>query len=117
MFNNIAHSYDFLNHSLSFGIDIWWRKKAIRLLKPYRPATILDVATGTGDLAIAAMRLNPEKITGVDISEGMLEIGRKKMEKKGLSHIISLQQGDSENLPFADVNNTFDSYHRCFRCT
>lgn len=107
MFNNISRRYDFLNHFLSMGIDRLWRKTAIRLLKPVNPQAILDVATGTGDFAIAALRLNPQKITGVDISEGMLAIGRKKIAKLELSDRIELQQGDSENLQFAD--NTFDA--------
>lgn len=99
MFNNIAGSYDFLNHFFSFGIDILWRKKAIRILRPEKPAVILDLATGTGDFALEAMRLDPEKIIGMDISEGMLEQGRIKIKKRKLEHIISLQYGDSENLP------------------
>lgn len=101
MFNNISGKYDFLNHFLSVGIDILWRKKAIKLLKPYKPQYILDVATGTGDFAVEALSLNPVHITGVDISEGMLAHGREKMEKRGLTHKISLQSGDSENLSFA----------------
>jgi demethylmenaquinone methyltransferase/2-methoxy-6-polyprenyl-1,4-benzoquinol methylase len=100
MFNNIAPKYDFLNHILSFGIDILWRRKAIRQLKKLNPKTILDIATGTGDFAIEALRLNPEKVIGIDISEGMLEIGREKMKQKGFSSKIDLQQGDSENLQF-----------------
>jgi demethylmenaquinone methyltransferase/2-methoxy-6-polyprenyl-1,4-benzoquinol methylase len=107
MFNNISHQYDFLNHFLSAGIDILWRKKAIRLLKPYQPKLILDIATGTGDFAIEALALKPEKVIGVDISEGMLNIGKEKMKRKKLDHIISLQMGDSENLGFAD--NMFDA--------
>jgi demethylmenaquinone methyltransferase / 2-methoxy-6-polyprenyl-1,4-benzoquinol methylase len=102
MFNNIAHKYDFLNHFLSLGIDILWRKKAIRLLKTGNPKFILDVATGTGDFAIEALSLNPEKITGIDISEGMLEMGRKKILNKGYEKRIELLSGDSENLPFHD---------------
>ena len=82
MFNNISNRYDFLNHTLSFGIDILWRKRAIKLLKPFAPQKILDIATGTGDFAIEAMSLNPEQITGVDISEGMLNVGRRKLIKK-----------------------------------
>lgn len=107
MFNNIAKYYDFLNHFLSLGIDRYWRNRAIRLLKPCHPAHILDVATGTGDFAIQALSLKPEKITAIDISEGMLEIGRKKALKNGLDHLIHFQQADSENLPFAE--NTFDA--------
>lgn len=107
MFNNISHRYDFLNHFLSLGIDRLWRKTAITLLKPLRPQFILDVATGTGDFAIQALSLNPERVTGVDISEGMLSMGRRKLEKLKLSHKIELLQGDSENLRFPD--NSFDA--------
>ncbi len=107
MFNNISRKYDFLNHFLSLGIDILWRKKAIRLLKKDNPKTVLDIATGTGDFAIEALELNPEKVTGVDISEGMLEVGRQKLRKKKLDHIIDLQLGDSEKLLFDD--NIFDA--------
>lgn len=107
MFDNISGRYDFLNHFLSLGIDKGWRKKAIRLLKPYSPKTILDVATGTGDFAIQALTLQPDKIVGVDISEGMLEVGRKKMIARGLSNKIEMRSGDSENLPFSD--NNFDA--------
>lgn len=107
MFNNISPKYDFLNHFLSVGIDILWRKKAIRLLKPYQPKYILDVATGTADFAIEALALKPKKIIGVDISEGMLSFGREKLTKKGLDNIITLQMNDSEKLPFAA--NTFDA--------
>ncbi|MCK5369124.1 MAG: bifunctional demethylmenaquinone methyltransferase/2-methoxy-6-polyprenyl-1,4-benzoquinol methylase UbiE, partial [Cyclobacteriaceae bacterium] len=107
MFNNISHKYDLLNHILSLGIDIQWRKKAIKLLRPTNPKTILDVATGTGDFAIQSLSLNPEKVTGVDISDGMLEIGREKIRKKNLDHIITLEHGDSENLLFKD--NNFDA--------
>jgi demethylmenaquinone methyltransferase/2-methoxy-6-polyprenyl-1,4-benzoquinol methylase len=78
MFNNISHKYDFLNHLLSGGIDILWRKKAIKLLKAAQPKNILDIATGTGDFAIEALALKPEKIVGVDISEGMLNVGKRK---------------------------------------
>ncbi len=102
MFDNISRRYDFLNHFLSLGIDRRWRKKAIRMLIPYQPAQILDVATGTGDFAIEALRLNPEKITGVDISEGMLAIGNKKITRKGYGEKIELVYGDSENLQFPD---------------
>lgn len=107
MFNNISGRYDFLNHFLSLGIDIRWRKKAIRFLKPFQPKTILDVATGTGDFAFEAMALHPDKITGVDISEGMLDVGKKKVKTAGLSEKIELMYGDSENLPFTD--NSFDA--------
>ena len=107
MFNSIAWRYDFLNHFLSFGTDRLWRKKAIRTIAlTHKPQYILDVATGTGDLAIAAIRLNPIKITGIDISEGMLEIGREKISRLGLSEKIELLKGDSENIGFN--NDTFD---------
>ncbi|MBL0740862.1 bifunctional demethylmenaquinone methyltransferase/2-methoxy-6-polyprenyl-1,4-benzoquinol methylase UbiE [Chryseolinea lacunae] len=107
MFDNISHRYDFLNHFLSLGIDKGWRKKAINLLRPLRPTQLLDVATGTGDFALQALTLNPEKIVGVDISEGMLQVGRKKIASRGVAEIITLQQADSENLPFAE--NKFDA--------
>ena len=107
MFNNIAGNYDFLNHFLSLGIDIYWRKKLVKNLSKQSPKNILDVATGTGDLAIEMLKVTPDKITGVDISNGMLEIGRKKIKEKGLEEKISLQEADSENLPFED--NYFDA--------
>ncbi len=108
MFNNISKTYDFLNHFLSLGIDRRWRKKAIAELKDIQPETILDIATGTGDLAIEANKqLQPKKIIGVDISVGMLDVGREKLKKKNLDHIITLDEGDSENLPFQD--NSFDA--------
>lgn len=107
MFNNIAANYDFLNHFLSMGIDILWRKKAIRLLKPFQPKVMLDVATGTADFAIEAINLNPDKVVGCDISSEMLAVGQKKIEKKNLDNKITLQLGDSENLPFE--TNTFDA--------
>lgn len=107
MFNNISKRYDLLNHVLSLGIDILWRKKAIKMLKPENPQLILDVATGTGDFAIEALSMNPEKIIGVDISVGMLEMGKKKIAKLGLEDKIELQMGDSEKLLFED--NKFDA--------
>jgi len=107
MFNAIAHRYDFLNQLLSLGIHKGWRKKSIQLLQSNHPKKILDIATGTADFAIEAMRLNPEKVTGVDISSGMLELGRKKIEKRGLQSKIELKLADSENLPFTD--NSFDA--------
>jgi demethylmenaquinone methyltransferase / 2-methoxy-6-polyprenyl-1,4-benzoquinol methylase len=107
MFDNISHRYDFLNHFLSMGIDKAWRKKAISLLESSRPALILDVATGTGDFAIQALSLNPDKVFGIDISEGMLEVGRKKIRERSLGDKIELQKGDSENLPFEE--NKFDA--------
>ena len=107
MFNNIAGKYDFLNHFLSLGIDKGWRKKAIAEVQKVKPKHILDVATGTGDLAIAAAQLRPESIVGVDIADQMLEVGRKKIKEQQLDNIISLQYGDSEALPFE--TNSFDA--------
>lgn len=107
MFNNIAGKYDFLNHFLSMGIDKGWRKKAIREIAQVQPTKILDVATGTADLAIAAATIQSKEIIGVDIADQMLEVGRKKVKEKHLEHIISLRSGDSEALPFAD--NFFDA--------
>lgn len=103
MFDRIAGKYDFLNHFLSLGIDKIWRKKAINTLRDTAPKAILDVATGTGDFAIAAMKLHPEKICGVDISEGMLKIGKAKIKKLGLEDKIELLEGDSEALPFTSA--------------
>ena len=107
MFNNISGKYDFLNHFLSLGIDRIWRRKAIRKLRGIAPKRILDIATGTGDFAIAALKLNPEEVIGVDISQGMLDVGISKMKKRKLDGIIKLQLGDSENLPFE--TNYFDA--------
>jgi demethylmenaquinone methyltransferase/2-methoxy-6-polyprenyl-1,4-benzoquinol methylase len=107
MFNNIAHRYDFLNHFLSAGIDYSWRRKAINIIGENHPKTILDVATGTGDLAIAALKINPEKIIGIDIAADMVEVGVQKIKKKKLQDIIHLQTGDSENLEFP--SETFDA--------
>ena len=108
MFNEIAHKYDFLNRFLSAGIDISWRKKALNLLKKNHPQQILDVATGTADLAImSAKLLSPQQIIGIDISSGMLDIGKKKISKLGLQDCIQLQLGDSEALQFND--HTFDA--------
>ncbi len=108
MFNSIAPAYDFLNHFLSLGIDRSWRKKAIQKLEASQAKKILDVATGTGDLAITAHNLlEVDHITGVDISDEMLEVGRKKLTKKNLNDKIVLLNGDSENLPFED--GTFDA--------
>lgn len=107
MFDNISSDYDFLNHFLSLGIDIAWRKKAIKLLKPIQPKVILDVATGTGDFAIEALRLKPEKVIGVDISDGMLSVGRQKIKNRKLDGIVELRNGDSEKLPFGE--NNFDA--------
>lgn len=108
MFDSIAGQYDHLNRFLSARIDIRWRKKAIRKLREDRPRVILDVATGTADMAImAAEILNPDRIEGIDISPNMLELGRKKVEKEGLTEKIHLQIGDSETINFAD--NSFDA--------
>ena len=113
MFNNIAYKYDFLNRFLSAGTDVVWRKKALRHLKEVNPKTLLDVATGTADVAIMADRiLSLEKIIGIDISEGMLDIGRKKINSIGLSEKISLMTGDSENINFPD--NSFDAVSVAF---
>ena len=107
MFNDIAPKYDFLNHFLSMGIDKLWRKKVRKSLAASKPKKILDVATGTGDLAVELSKLKPDSIIGVDISEGMLNIGIEKMKKKNLDYMISLEVGDSEKLRFED--NTFDA--------
>jgi demethylmenaquinone methyltransferase / 2-methoxy-6-polyprenyl-1,4-benzoquinol methylase len=108
MFDDIAFKYDFLNRFLSAGIDIKWRKKALKQLAALQPKTMLDVATGTADVAIMASAiLKPEKITGIDISNGMLEIGRQKVAKAGLQNIIELLNGDSETISFND--NSFDA--------
>jgi demethylmenaquinone methyltransferase/2-methoxy-6-polyprenyl-1,4-benzoquinol methylase len=107
MFNNIAPKYDLLNHLLSAGIDKGWRKKVRRALADDHPEIILDVATGTGDLAIELAKMPVKKIVGIDIAEDMLEIGRQKVAKKGLSRIITLEKGDSENIEFPD--NYFDA--------
>jgi demethylmenaquinone methyltransferase / 2-methoxy-6-polyprenyl-1,4-benzoquinol methylase len=108
MFNQIAHRYDFLNRFLSAGIDVQWRKKAIRTLKKQQPKILLDVATGTADVALLSWDiLQPQHITGIDISEGMLNLGREKVNAKGLAGKIDLLTADSEHLPFA--NNHFDA--------
>ena len=96
MFDNIASSYDFLNHFLSLGIDIYWRKKLVKKVSNQQPNTILDVATGTADLAIELLKVNAQKITGIDISKGMLDVGREKLRKKDPNNIITLIQADSE---------------------
>ena len=101
MFNNISKTYDFLNHFMSLGIDIIWRKKAINELKKDKPQLILDVATGTGDFAFEALSiLKPKKIIGVDISQGMLDIAKQKIAKRNLSSHFEVKLGDSEKLPF-----------------
>lgn len=107
MFNNISGSYDFLNHFLSLGIDRGWRKRAVQKLQADKPQQVLDIATGTGDFALACLKLNPQKVTGVDISEQMLEVGRSKMRKRKLDQMIELKTGDSEHLQFED--NSFDA--------
>jgi len=108
MFDNIAGSYDLLNHVFTLGIDRGWRKKMIKMISTDKPQNILDVATGTGDVAImTARQLSPKSITGIDLSNKMLEIGREKIEKIGLSEVISLEQGDSESLRFD--TGTFDA--------
>jgi demethylmenaquinone methyltransferase/2-methoxy-6-polyprenyl-1,4-benzoquinol methylase len=114
MFNNISHSYDFLNHFFSLGIDVLWRKKAIRILKKENPKRILDVATGTGDFALEAvrMKMNDVQIVGVDISAGMIEVGRKKVAAKKLENSITFQIADSENLPFETGH--FDAFTVAF---
>tara|TARA_B100000768_G_scaffold165760_1_gene168567 strand:+ start:121 stop:879 length:759 start_codon:yes stop_codon:yes gene_type:complete len=121
MFDNIAHSYDFLNHLFSFGIDVLWRKKSIRILKQHLAKSdaavgskIMDMATGTADFAIEAVRmgLNDIHITGVDISPGMLDVGRQKIRKRGWDDRIELMEGDSANLPFQ--TGTFDAFTVAF---
>jgi demethylmenaquinone methyltransferase/2-methoxy-6-polyprenyl-1,4-benzoquinol methylase len=108
MFDSIAFRYDFLNRFLSGGNDVRWRKKAVMQLQKNNPQNILDIATGTGDLAITSYKiLTPKKIIGIDISEGMLELGRKKIQQLGLKNFIELRSGDSEQLNFAD--NSFDA--------
>jgi demethylmenaquinone methyltransferase/2-methoxy-6-polyprenyl-1,4-benzoquinol methylase len=107
MFSNIAPHYDFLNHFLSFGIDRLWRKKALRNLSSLRGALILDVASGTGDFALEANRLYPNKIAGIDLSNEMLKKGMEKIQRKGLNNYINLLSADSENVPFKD--ESFDA--------
>ncbi|PIA79622.1 bifunctional demethylmenaquinone methyltransferase/2-methoxy-6-polyprenyl-1,4-benzoquinol methylase [Gaetbulibacter sp. 4G1] len=107
MFDTISGDYDGLNRVISFGIDIKWRKKVVKLVKEKQPETILDIATGTGDLAINLAETNATKIIGLDISSGMLDIGKEKIKKKGLEQKIEMVIGDSENMPFDD--NTFDA--------
>lgn len=107
MFDHVAHSYDFLNHFFSLGIDRGWRKRVVNILQPTKPKIILDVATGTADLALALSNLSPTSIVGVDISTKMLAIGAKKISAAKLDNIIKLQEGDSEKLQFPD--NNFDA--------
>ncbi len=107
MFDTISGNYDNLNRVISFGIDIKWRKKVLGIVKNTKPNTILDIATGTGDLAILLTETNADKIIGLDISAGMLEIGQQKIDQKKLSNTIEMVLGDSENIPFED--NYFDA--------
>jgi demethylmenaquinone methyltransferase / 2-methoxy-6-polyprenyl-1,4-benzoquinol methylase len=107
MFDDISPRYDFLNHFLSLGIDKLWRRRLIRMLRPEHPHTILDVATGTGDLAIALAALKPHRITGIDIAEKMLDVARKKTVKRKLDTIIDFHEGDAEKIPFTD--GSFDA--------
>lgn len=107
MFDTISGDYDGLNRVISFGIDIKWRNKVVKIVKENNPDTILDIATGTGDLAINLAETNASKIVGLDISSGMLEIGKEKVKKKGLDNRIEMILGDSEKMPFED--NTFDA--------
>jgi demethylmenaquinone methyltransferase/2-methoxy-6-polyprenyl-1,4-benzoquinol methylase len=107
MFDTISNEYDDLNRVISFGIDIKWRKKVVQIISKKEPTNILDIATGTGDLAINLTQTNASQIIGLDISEGMLDVGRKKIAKKQLNNTIDMIVGDSENLPFDD--NSFDA--------
>jgi len=107
MFNDISDRYDFLNHFLSFGIDFFWRRKFIHQLSIYKPRRVLDIATGTGDLALLISKLNPEQITGIDISEKMLAIAKRKVIQKGMQSIIVFEEGDAADLPYK--NETFDA--------
>ena len=107
MFDTISGHYDGLNRVISFGIDIKWRKKVVNIVKSSQPQSILDIATGTGDLAINLAETNAEKIIGLDISSGMLEIGKEKIKRKNLDSKIEMVLGDSENMPFDD--NSFDA--------
>lgn len=113
MFDNIAPTYDTLNHRLSWDIDKGWRKKAIKRLLPYAPKKMLDIATGTGDFAIlAAQTLHPEQLVGADISEGMMEIGRQKVKRMGLDKVISFEKQDCLHLGYED--ETFDAVTAAF---
>ena len=107
MFDNISKEYDGLNRVISFGIDISWRKKVTKIVSRNNPKQILDIATGTGDLALMMSQVNPDKIIGLDISAGMLEVGKQKIAKANLSEKIEMVVGDSENMPFDD--DTFDA--------
>jgi len=107
MFDNISGNYDFMNRIMTFGIDIKWRKKVVKMVAETQAKDILDIATGTGDFAIMLAEIKPNKIVGLDISSGMLEVGKKKVKEKGLDNLIEMVLGDSENLPFDD--NSFDA--------
>ncbi|MBT8308403.1 MAG: bifunctional demethylmenaquinone methyltransferase/2-methoxy-6-polyprenyl-1,4-benzoquinol methylase UbiE [Maribacter sp.] len=107
MFDAISGNYDGLNRVISFGIDVKWRKRVVGILKKKKPDVLLDIATGTGDLAINLVRTGASKIIGLDISPGMLAVGRKKVLEKHMEQTIEMIEGDSENLPFED--NTFDA--------
>ena len=113
MFDNIAPTYDTLNHRLSWDIDKGWRKKAIKRLAPFSPKKMLDIATGTGDFAIlSAQMLHPDKLVGADISQGMMEIGRQKVKQLGLDQVIRFDKEDCLNLSYED--NTFDAVTAAF---
>jgi len=107
MFDTISKNYDGLNRVISFGIDIKWRKRVVAILNKKKPNSILDIATGTGDLAINMVETGAKKIVGLDISPGMLDVGKKKVNEKNLHQTIEMIVGDSENLPFAD--QSFDA--------
>jgi demethylmenaquinone methyltransferase/2-methoxy-6-polyprenyl-1,4-benzoquinol methylase len=107
MFDQIAPKYDFLNHFLSMGVDKWWRRKAIRMLKNYQPSRILDVATGTGDFAVEAAKIGPSEIIGFDLSEQMIRVGTEKVKRLKLDYLIHFEKGDSEQMPFA--SESFDA--------
>lgn len=112
MFDTISKEYDSLNRVISFGIDVKWRNKVVEIVANKKPENILDIATGTGDLAISLTKTNATKIIGLDISDGMLEVGRQKIASKNLDEIISMVIGDSEDLPFED--NSFDAISVAF---
>jgi len=107
MFDKVSSNYDFLNRLLTFGIDVSWRKKVVKFVEDHKARRILDIATGTGDLAIMLAKINSEKVIGLDISEGMLAVGKKKIDQLGLNEKVEMILGDSEELPFED--QTFDA--------
>lgn len=107
LFNRIAPHYDFLNHFLSLGFDVRWRRKAVRLLREYEPKTVLDLATGTADLAIAAAKLPVERVYGVDLSPAMLKLAQEKIDRRNLGAVIAVEEGSAENLRFSD--DSFDA--------